>query len=342
MTQQTSLMASLLALPLLLGSCPARAQSNIIPPPIMKIEDRTEKPNEAIENGIETLAKEAPGIVMKGMALHDQSGNAMKRAVDRAGLYSLTVNVFELGAGAVENGREGYVREGGQIVLDRMAGAVADLAVESLVESAVVLSGASFATATGVAGISYAAGAVAGSVLREIPLGPDGKYGPIGGAVDRTAFRIAPDWLKEKVSGTKQVDINSPEFKAAQDSNYDAMRRESAFNRLLGENQQARKAEAQYIALQRAKLDRGYEEQNLPFEQRMIGYQGLDQAAVINASRQITSDLQARQRQLLLAQQQQKKAQQQSSSPPSKSPTPFSAPAPKTGKCGNECVGPGS
>jgi hypothetical protein len=286
------------------------AQYKIVPPAFSK-KECVERQSCAINDAIESEVRAVSGQLITGRALLVKGGTAMQQVVDITVLFSRMVDAFKVMAGRFADGREGFIQASGQFSLNRAGGAVASAAVDSLIAS-LVLEGTTSTTAHGKAGV----GVVHGPHTCEKPVN---QCGSIGEALDRSAFRAAPDVLnvqKERLSGLTKVDITSRESSTEQHSIYDRLRRESAINRYLGKHRLAREEQADYIAAKRAEMHSGYKEQNCSVDQRSsaqgnVEYNspstgGFDTSAATNALRRVSADLQARLDQQTVLQQKRK------------------------------------
>ena len=234
------------ALSLLVGTIvvpPCMAQTNVIPPLTQK--QIQEKNKELILETVEKGVVEMPGAIMTGSAGPNNAMGStgsvqfMKGAKIGGEIISKTYDGAKIIGATVRDGTDGLMREGGQFAIDRGAEEVANVGVNYFVRSAIT-GGASSMTALGVAGLSFTAGTMVGGFLRDKPeFGQAfGLRGSIGDEVDNAWFKLAPYFVKEAVSGTKQVNIDDPAVIQKMMDDAARNRRQAMFNSVQRENRE--------------------------------------------------------------------------------------------------------
>ncbi len=229
------------------------AQGQAIPPPHHAANDK--RAQDARQAGMVDAVVALPGQIVKGGAM-------LQQAQGIGGAYRTLAEGEIVGRnfGRVMDGAklwDSYSRGGQQAVFGTAFQMGLDKSVQHGVESAVVKSlvrravvgGVGGALATGGASIAFEGGVIVGSVLRD-NITINNKL--LGDHVDDFYFGIAPDALKEAVSGTRQVDLDSAEFQQQMQQDVDRRRRAAAFQRVQTEMAQQREQSAQHAAAQAA------------------------------------------------------------------------------------------
>jgi hypothetical protein len=230
----------------------SQAQTNLVPPQLSQRQVE-EKRAESVNATIEKAATELPGAIVTGGALLNSgvgltnSVGIMRGAKVVGDMTSKTLGGVKIIGATVKDGPDGLLREGGQFVIDQTADSAIKFGIQKLFTVPAVAAGASTVTAFGVVSLTYTASSIAGTALRESrDLGKWlGFSGSIGDVVDEKWFAVAPDFVKEASSGTKQINFDSKEFQENLQANIERQRRQMSFARVSGENaEQQRRQDA--------------------------------------------------------------------------------------------------
>lgn len=161
-----------------------------------------------------------------GMRAADIGGNIVKGAAIGGSLAIV---------GAKE-GMAGIYREGAQLTLDT---AVTTAAEQALVRGWAIpralASGVGGAAASGGASVAFEGGVMIGNVIKRYRW-EDGTT--IEGRLNDWYFEHTPDGVKEALSGTPQVDVDSADFQRRQALEIQRRARQHAFERVRRENEQ--------------------------------------------------------------------------------------------------------
>lgn len=227
------------------------AQGASIPPPRNQAKQNAERGKSAVESGLVDGVTALPGQIVTGAGMLQQAtggGGAYQllRQGDSIGTkFGHVVDGAKLLDSYNRGGQQAVFDTGTQMLLDKGGQAAAEgLLVKSLVRRAVV-SGVGGALASGGASIAFEGGVILGGVARE-NISINGKL--LGDHVDDFYFGIAPDGLKEWVSGTKQVDWDSTQFQQQAAADAARRRRQAAFQRVQDELAQQRALQQQAAA----------------------------------------------------------------------------------------------
>jgi hypothetical protein len=242
----------------------------------------------------------------KEMVIDGELGRAAERTWDDASkVVRGNEIVYKLIKGAKEGGEgnyQGLLRESLGAAAAVAEDAAADWMVKGLAKGMLV-------GAEGALGLSYSAGSIVGAAIREDKgIGKElGLSGSIGDVVDKNWFKIAPDSLKEAISGTRQYDPNSYEAKAEEVFATQRLRREHALNKEIAKNKEVRERVRNELAAERGEVDAESNSRS----SRGTGALGFDPRAATEQLKQISADLTARQQQQQMMIQQQRLQQQQ-------------------------------
>jgi len=135
----------------------------------------------------------------------------------------------------MRDGTQGVRETGSQMLLDKaISGGIERGLVMPLVRRAVI-SGTAGVMASGGATIAFEGGVILGGWARD-NVEVNGKT--LGGHVDDAWFAVTPDVVKERLSGVKQVDIESDAYWQQLEGDVARRRRQIAFDRVQSENAQ--------------------------------------------------------------------------------------------------------
>lgn len=225
----------------LLLAVPAWTQSNLVPPTLEE-QRQAQRDAKAINGAILSGATALPEAIVKGGAMlqHGIGGDASVLMSAGAKTVGKIVDGHVVGAqllnAAATEGSDGFWREGAQIVLDKGGQNVGEFSASFFVNRAVA-AGAGAVMAEDAAGLAFNAGWIAGKYLRE-------KTG-IGDTIDDFEFAHTPDYVKEFISGTPQVDIDNADWQRDQEAKARAWIRANAFAAVQQQNvEQQREIEA--------------------------------------------------------------------------------------------------
>lgn len=227
------------------------AQGAPIPPPRNQAKQNAERAKSAVEGGLVDGVTALPGQIVIGAGMLQQATGGsgayqLLRQGDTIGTnFGHVVDGAKLLDSYNRGGQQAVFDSGTQMLLDKGGQAGAEkLLVKSLVRRAVV-SGVGGALASGGASIAFEGGVILGGVARE-SWSINGKL--LGDHVDDFYFGIAPDSLKEWVSGTKQVDWDSTQFQQQAAADAARRRRQATFQRVQDELAQQRAQQQQAAA----------------------------------------------------------------------------------------------
>lgn len=229
----------------------AHGQSGAIPPALSAAQlaqQRKDASAETLLQGVITM----PTAILDGAVILQQQVNksgvgSLMDASKKAGpIVSGTVSGVKILGATVQDGVEGFKREASQFAIEKGVESGAQAAAAYFTGQAVA-SGLALGTATGVAGLSYAAGSLFGTWAR----GNTDLGRSIGRFSDDLAFEYAPDDFKEWASGgTKQVNVNDPAVLQQMSDAAARNRRMRAFESVQRENaEQQRQIDASRVVL---------------------------------------------------------------------------------------------
>lgn len=218
------------------------AQNSVVPPPR---DQKLPKGNasELVDKTIKGTAFALPETIVRGAAVlqHQMGQSGAVQALAAAKKISPIVSNAVDGARVLsayqQEGVEGFKTEFTQVGIERGINAVADVGVGIAVTSAIA-SGATAVTAGGLAGLVYTGSSLVGGAIRDSTWIGE-KFGlekTIGHKVDEMWWRVSPDLVKEGLSGTPQIDIDSPEVQQRMYVDAARRRRLQAFESVQKEN----------------------------------------------------------------------------------------------------------
>jgi len=216
---------------LVLVCAPAHAQSNLVPAS-NDAQRQADREAKAVQDAVVEGTTQLPRAIVKGGAMLQHSfgeGNSVLM-MQGAKTVGTIVEGHVIGAqllnAAVTEGKEGFWRAAGQVALDKSGQTAGEFAQSFFVNRA-VSAGAGAVMAEGAAGLAFGVGWTAGKYVREST--------GIGNTIDEFEFNHTPDFIKEAISGTPQVDTND-DWQRDQEAQARARIRAAAFESIQHEN----------------------------------------------------------------------------------------------------------